>query len=913
MTSVQFTPIGKRNRGKFQVLHSYSAAHLPELNTQRSLFHALKDKHLDPVEMSTFDETEHSIREDALPIAFAREIHKERNTDFENTGLGVKELESIIKSLRADNLNLRLKYKELLNSIQLDDRDIYAENLELKLRLKMMENDMRSNNGNVNTEKNDHTIKMLQKEVAQLKQDNQRLKDAREYEAQKVDDIVNKAREDNRIVEQLEKQMQHEAAKYEDEIHQLQQELSQTESKLISLQKQNDDIIKSRATERDVKSETELRNLIKENSVLTERLADSEHEVKMLSKKLQLHVGALEDGRERISQLEEKNHKLNNQLQKQSRELHDLQFSKNNDFESARNRETQRLQQQVDSLEVEISQCSKRLVEMQKKYDLANEDLSHERMHAENLEKEVNDLEAQLREVKLNQTEVSLRSVKESQDATNEMDKLRRELAEKDIDLEELEVRLVANEKRLDEVLYELKLLDEDYAKVNKINDELKDALYQANEELKELKTHDKNAESDFINELRFKVRQLQEQISDLQDEKDELIANAKEDDRLYKDNVQLVKMVEELQKSLNDLGMSSPEELTQFEMNLKRDLADKNQKIKRGDEVIYKLESKLERAELDKKTLENELRLGQREVEILQEDVKALQEELRILRTKLKDSEQVLLMSDDKLLDAKAELKNWIRAEDSMQDELKRLREDLKLSQDTIKVLQEQLQGQKSSEPSPTITDYMEFQLKSTRKELTEARKSIDELKEKHASDIMLAKEDASSKEQTLQLTINDLKNKLLIKSQEHDRIVAESARLASKMSNFHGNLKIAQDYERADFLKNESIYFKQRYRDTHYRAADFEFLYNFAMDKIKKSKFKDDESVKLAKLGLYPGYVIRKEERPQLTFKTLATFVLAAVKLRRRTAQEKLRYNQLLRVKAELDATRLRLKSAL
>lgn len=104
-----------------------------------------------------------------------------------------------------------------------------------------------------------------------------------------------------------------------------------------------------------------------------------------------------------------------------------------------------------------------------------------------------------------------------------------------------------------------------------------------------------------------------------------------------------------------------------------------------------------------------------------------------------------------------------------------------------------------------------------------------------------------------------------------------------------------------------NQLTYYKARLHDVNLKANDFQLMYMFAINAIKNSNLliKDDIN-KLAQCGIYPDYMNQRKGQ-KLTLKTLAQFVLAAVRIRRRFERSTRRNLKLMELKSEIETAKI------
>ncbi|CAK9436728.1 uncharacterized protein LODBEIA_P12500 [Lodderomyces beijingensis] len=933
MTSVDFTPIGKRNPGSFQVFHSYAPS--PGFN-KRNLFHPLDDNECD---LDVSNDSTNMTQE--MQTAQRQTKSTIAQLPFDKTGLGVRELDELIRSLKSENVELRIKYRDLIQSIAGDrDRDCAVENAELKREIAKLKT---KDTHRQDTHRQEEEVSRLSREIKELekalrdqtsewkseksnfKRVISELEEELDQKDAKIRDVIAKAAEDNRVVEELSRQIKLESANHQKEISKVESLLHSAESRLASQEKQ---YIKAGYERSEASS-----SLRRDNANLATRLGNVEAENRDLAKSLRDAERRLENEKSAHFSVLKENEDLKQRLESISTTRKDL----NDDLRQARDNQTE-LVKQNKQLESAVDKLEDRNQQLQRELKSARADFERQasQQQQREMEKEIKESQRAARELE-SKLERNKKAFEANLDET--VSKLKAES-------EALKTKLALKEEKLREAIDDLELLDNANAKlrdtVAELNHELKahhvhiaqlkssktvesdatkdvvnellkdlekmDAenmrLVDANKSLKD-EMHNYNAEIDRLHKViadlnanasdREEILTLRKRLQELKFENSDLRAIAEEEKSLFEDNVKLVQKIEGLQAIIRRLEV--PEELTKYELDLKRELDSMKSRIRTREDTVDNLEAKLRRVQIDKRDMEEELFHNEEEYRSMQRELRSSQEESRKLKLDLEAALEKLGKSQEELQSSRVELK--AAQELSLEFEQK-----WKLSQEELANAKK---GQ-GKEPG-AILDYVEFQLRTTRDELISSKKEISQLESKHILELSSLKAAHKTQQDQLQATIEQLENQVKQKTKLTESALQDCRKLANKVANYQLNTKIASDIERSEFLRKESIYFKQRFKDIYYKASDFEFLYNFAVDNIKRSQLSEGASYKLAKLGLYPEYVIVKS-KPKLTFKAVAQCVLAAVRMSKRAAVEKKRFKELLYMKGELDSCRLKYK---
>lgn len=152
---------------------------------------------------------------------------------------------------------------------------------------------------------------------------------------------------------------------------------------------------------------------------------------------------------------------------------------------------------------------------------------------------------------------------------------------------------------------------------------------------------------------------------------------------------------------------------------------------------------------------------------------------------------------------------------------------------------------------------------------------------------------------EKSAKLNIDDTE---LIKAKSNNLYLQKKIESLSLLVNGTNiNLKKLALYD------NQLTYYKARLHDVNLRANDFQLMYMFAINAIKNSNLliKDDIN-KLAQCGIYPDYMNQRKGQ-KLSLKTLAQFVLAGVRIRRRFERSARRNLKLMELKSEIETAKI------
>ncbi|CCE79570.1 Piso0_001646 [Millerozyma farinosa CBS 7064] len=167
----------------------------------------------------------------------------------------------------------------------------------------------------------------------------------------------------------------------------------------------------------------------------------------------------------------------------------------------------------------------------------------------------------------------------------------------------------------------------------------------------------------------------------------------------------------------------------------------------------------------------------------------------------------------------------------------------------------------------------------------------------------------------------ISGSKNQGYDLSSKYDNLQTDNAWLQRKISDLNDKLQStsispsqSNQSLKISLLSDELQYYRAKLYDINMKANDFQIMYQFIMNAVKNSNaFLQNDILKLTHYGVYPDYAemkLRKLDKGKsLSFKTLATFVLSAVRLKRRTEKSEKRKIKLFELRNEIEKARLSL----
>lgn len=365
---------------------------------------------------------------------------------------------------------------------------------------------------------------------------------------------------------------------------------------------------------------------------------------------------------------------------------------------------------------------------------------------------------------------------------------------------------------------------------------------------------------------------------------------------------------------------------------------------LKEKDDLVSALESrsrelenllrKENRFELNRvqDDYEWKLRNAQKEAEWLRDELKTCEAKLSILNERNEDSGQKASASIIGLLESQVE---------DLQSRNKGLTEQLASLEWSVKreksaALEKVELTEKNYEMQAKLKDSIEesaqFQSKLNQalQETTKLRRSVEAL-EDETKQLRQEKSSLESKADELsselskttrhcsrlaskvnEITLNE-SNKKLQNVDDHLRSSKTNSKLQKRIDELSSQLassRISPTLEtRQRLLQNELKYNRVRLTELYSKLEDVSFLNSVLSASAKKSAdvLKEDVA-KLMLSGIQPIF-LKEQSRPKITFKLLAKFVLAAVRIKRRQERAADRRVKLDHLKYEIDRDRLEL----
>lgn len=315
--------------------------------------------------------------------------------------------------------------------------------------------------------------------------------------------------------------------------------------------------------------------------------------------------------------------------------------------------------------------------------------------------------------------------------------------------------------------------------------------------------------------------------------------------------------------------------------------------KTKSSDEIrIRKLELELENVrkhhQLEIKSLEYELEKTSQ----LQDKIKSLQYELE-KRTKEDDSAIRSLLEEQ------------LREATKLSEELSKLLSDSNETSTLVEQKVLKLERQNNELLQVTLSmESTDSQLKMDKRNL---EKKINELNQNLIKVTGHCQKLAGKVNQlTNNHVITDKLGKLNIRENEQiNKVKIENSQLQQQLRAL---LKKINHSDETSLLQAQVTYFKAKLHDFNIKCNDLELIYNFTINCIKNSNDAIQNDInRLVDCGVYPDYTLlnlhKLKRGTPITFKVLATFVLASVRIRRRLERTERRNLKLIELKTEIE----------
>lgn len=274
-----------------------------------------------------------------------------------------------------------------------------------------------------------------------------------------------------------------------------------------------------------------------------------------------------------------------------------------------------------------------------------------------------------------------------------------------------------------------------------------------------------------------------------------------------------------------------------------------------------------------------------------------------------------IVALLEGQLEDARKEIRALTTKEKDLQAEIDTLNKKNRNSdlQDQIWSLEERLRtAHKDKSRLQQVIDTLE-----TDERILQLEKTQQELKIKNL-DLELSKTTRHCHRLAKKLNDMDIveyrnsfkdADELLKAKKANSLLQAQVDQLTRKLSSFRVGTPKNKSALENKLAQNELLFFKAKLYESQMKLKDLWLVNSFVMTSIKNADeaFKN-ELAKTALIGIFPDF---EEPRKKVTFKVVAKFVLASVRMRKRAEKADIRRSQLLQLREDIERDKLTLKA--
>lgn len=867
------------------------------------------------------------------------------------------------QELLSENILLKRRLAESLEEldgikrpqVNLHNNEESSQNLDFEMKIKELHSEYKEiiEEKDRALSQNSHRVEMLEKELNDI---NRVHGNERQFANQEVNNLINDSKKE---IDQLNNEINHLKASnqklrltnnvLQEEVSELKSDRRQLQEKIESLKldlaKSNHelDLIESKhMADKDLIDEdqhrlSQIQNEVKywkqEYNSLKSEIGNREHEIEDLKfqikeykEKVGLSRDTLNEHQLKLERFTEENKLLNKRimtLEENIKQREDEEF---------------RLRDQISNLlrdkqnndnskyyEQEIRSLRKKEDELNNKISLLTQDLENtSKVNNSSNSEKINKLQEQVFEQK---NRISFYET--------EYEKLEKEFENSKAEISRKESKLNDNKRRIDTLQEEIQFLEQQLeGKSNnsallelesmsrkKIETErafLEESNKKLNEEIESMSYNLKALQRELDNERRLKndsfsnseYEALLRRYNELQD-------TLKENEINYRRKIQEVSNF-----GINHTGISNinnsyeieyhkvllenhqlQNRIKELEIKLMTDEANKNMTIQKLERKIYEINNNInefdnEKTDLIRQSSEKELKL------------KKLERELENIT---KDHQNDISYYKDRISNLEKKMKENIHKD----------------GEDSIQLL-------------------LEVQLEDVKRLKTELSKKLNEIiqvNESLADDVKLLKEENENysqlvskyekQEKVLKLDTNklEIQNKSLIAEEKKlngyiEKLVEKIKQLKSKeysnnrvdLNHQLSNLSLTSKHQQEiRLLSNELKYYKAKLYDINMKANDLQLMYSLVTGSIKNSNDLIKSDIRrLKEIGLYNEsrasndiFGLRKKNHSTISFRVLAKFVLASVRLKNRYEKSTSRKLTLLELKNSIESDKIELIS--
>jgi chromosome segregation ATPase len=424
------------------------------------------------------------------------------------------------------------------------------------------------------------------------------------------------------------------------------------------------------------------------------------------------------------------------------------------------------------------------------------------------------------------------------------------------------------------------------------------DRLQKTNQKLEE-ENRSLKGKLDSVN---IDVERLRRSVSENQQHNNSYLSS--EVDRLLNENLQLKRLIEQKNSysrdyQLNDGSQtkdyvikSLEEKLASLEFERDKLVRETNASKRSNnstDEIrIRKLELEIDDLRREKGMEHNDLNAKLRDLELSQRR-----------KSETRDGSAIQSLLELQLQEA-------IRAKDNVDKQLTDHRTRNSELQQKISLLEaEKREMERDNSESRTkleSTNDEKNKLQAKVQELNDAIKTISERSTSMNSVIEKLQQEKALHDKFENLNIKN--------TDELSKIMLEKLQLQKELETLKKPKPSTKDSLMTKQLQNELIYYKARMKDIMYNSNDLQVMHSFIMGCIKNSnRVLHCEIDNFVKCGIYPDYTATTI-KPKVSFKVVAKFVLAGIRIKNRYKKAEKRRQQLLELRTQIEIGKIKIK---
>ncbi|KAG2731763.1 hypothetical protein G9P44_005350 [Scheffersomyces stipitis] len=797
---------------------------------------------------------------------------------------------------KGDELLQSRRHIEQLEKRLDSNYDAEQHQRELVSELEAVKSDYRSAMDTISEQK--LMMNELYKDASHREEDNKELQ--RQLDVLKEQLNANHAQGEDKLNDYLNELEQAKAT-----INHLQHDLEHVEREQSQWKRKHDDIENELKRYETVEhaSKKEAAATLHDLQSLQARLRDYERESEHKEQQLSETRSKLDEARQKLRGVEDQSHASSSEVRSLKRELADLQKEL-----QQKNEQEFNLKHEVKKYESQIGALTKRAKELEQK---STQPLSNTRL-----------IELEER-AKFYEQEYDLLREKE-QSTSSRANELEVKLSACDEQILNLQQENSALENRLElDLAYkrsnsgrEHDSLEAEIRRLNKENQFSKDRIEVLQLEISKLENlldQEKLTQKSVSNQkiLEARIGRLASEKTELEELADNYY------NKVHELNDQVLRLRDELQsQSLNANSWEDRARTLQNDLNERERMhsyyQSRPQENSGKDDLTAFLKSKASNDDIKIRKLESEIEALRRghdsESNQLKNKIRSLENQLTLEKDSRKKMD-----TDGRPSAVQALLELQLQEATRLSDELsKSLSDSTTSKEDALRKLErlEKINEELVDQITSLEADEKAAQLKSRSldgkvRDLTQELLKVTSHCKKLANKVEELVQDKAVQAKLGQLNIKS--------DNEVARLKSSNAHLQRRLESLSKKFDVGNESDKVIVLENELTYYKARLYDINLKANDLQLMYTFSINSIRNSdRLIKDDIYKLVQCGIYPDYSSMKLEKLKkgktITFKTVATFVLAAVRMKRRFERSEKRKIKLSELKSEIEIGKIK-----